>query len=934
MTIIQKLSLGAYKKPRTTALIWLTVLLFGVLSYTTLLKREGFPTITTPFAIAQGSYLVNDAAKVDKEVATPLSRFLVTQPSVKTVQIDSFANFLSAQIAFKDSVDAHKESIRLNDLLRSEHLLPKNAQVNLKAFEFGLTRRGDNLTIAFYDRAERASTQELADRANQASAFIKNQHLSLVQDVSLIDPFQRAVDPRTGSVVASQQSFDLYGERVGSSSNFYNSAVIGVKSVAGADQLKLDKQVRDAVASLNHQNRLTSFQATISASSAPRIRQQVNELQTSLLEGLLVVLIVGSLIIAWRASIITVVSMLTVIAATNGLLYLAGYSLNTITLFGLILGLSLIVDDTIIMVEAIDSQRRIQSNPNTAVSVATSKVSAAMIAATSTSVLSFAPLLFVGGILGSFIRAIPITIISALLISLLVALLFIPFFARFLLLGRAQLGKRAEVEHAATLEAAVAKFISRPMLWAKGSTRKLLAVGIIALIIGFGFIGGAGVIFKKVTFNIFPPSKDDNQISTMITYPPNTSISQAQAIARHANTILTETAGANFVKASYYGEANVQSAMLTVDLIDYKSRQIPAPKIVERLNAAYGNFHEAKVEARTLGVGPPAASFVIQIRSDQSRDSALALAAQIANYLKTTAVLRRPDGTTAHIKSVDLGNSSIYFQKNAQEYTTLTVTYKDTDTTTLINLTKADLESHYSDAQVASYHLGDKAVTYDAGQEQSNQDSFKSLLIAFPILLCVIYLVLALQFRSLLQPLLIFLAIPFSLFGITIGLYLSHNAFSFFAALGFFALIGLSLKNTILLTDYANQARRAGMGTVDAAHEALAQRFRPLVATSLTAVVSLIPLALSSPFWEGLSVVLICGLLSSTFLVIVVFPYYYLGSEYLRQHFSRAIGLLWLFISGCLAASLSQLGPVSVATAPLLAALLIYGVRRLRRQQT
>src|SRR5206468_3980614 len=138
------------------------------------------------------------------------------------------------------------------------------------------------------------------------------------------------------------------------------------------------------------------------------------------------------------------------------------------------------------------------------------------------------------------------------------------------------------------------------------------------------------------------------------------------------------------------------------------------------------------------------------------------------------------------------------------------------------------------------------------------------------------------QFRSLLQPLLIFMALPFSIFGITLGLYLTDNAFSFFTMLGFFALIGLSIKNTILLTDFANQARRAGMGTVDAAHEALAERFRPLIATSLTAVVSLIPLTLSDPFWEGLGVTLIFGLLSSTFLVVTVFPYYYLGAEYLR----------------------------------------------------
>ena len=109
-----------------------------------------------------------------------------------------------------------------------------------------------------------------------------------------------------------------------------------------------------------------------------------------------------------------------------------------------------------------------------------------------------------------------------------------------------------------------------------------------------------------------------------------------------------------------------------------------------------------------------------------------------------------------------------------------------------------------------------------------------------------------------------------------------------------------SIKNTILLTDYANQLRRSGSGAIDAAVGALEERFRPLIATSLTAIVSLIPLALASPFWQGLTVVLICGLLSSTFLVITVFPYYYLGVEYSRMRVSRKAGLIW-FITTVLA---------------------------------
>ena len=350
ITLAQRLSLGAFKRPRCTALVWLVVLLFGVASYSVLLKREGFPTINTPFAIAEGTYLVNDASKVNSDVATPLSNFLVKQPSVKSVQISSFANFYTAQISFKDNFNSKQQSAALNKLLAGQKLLPAQATINLKAFEFGITQRGDNLVVSFYDKTGKIPTSELAAQARLAATYLHDQHLSLVKSVSIIDPFAQAQDPVTGEVVTSQQSFDSYGQRQNNRSSFYNSVVIGVKSTAGADQLQLDSQVRKAVDSLNQRLNNPAFRATVSASNAPRITSQINELQTSLLEGLVVVLIVGSLIIAWRASIITVISMFTVIAATNGLLYLAGYSLNTITLFGLILGLSLIVDDTIIMV--------------------------------------------------------------------------------------------------------------------------------------------------------------------------------------------------------------------------------------------------------------------------------------------------------------------------------------------------------------------------------------------------------------------------------------------------------------------------------------------------------------------------------------------------------------------------------------------------------
>lgn len=885
---LQRFSLYFFQRPRKTALLFLVVVLFGLASYTTLLKREGFPSIDTPVAVGQGTYFVNNPAKVDKNVSKPLSEYLLKQDGVKTVSTSSLDNFYTAFISYEEGVDAEKRSEQLQKAVEKADILPSQATLKIEALQFGFTERGDDMVVSFYSKKNNIDNAELVAKAKEAAAFIDDQDLEFVKKASIIDQYQTATNPFTNQQQTTQQSYERFGVRKHDETYFYKAVVIGIEAYDGADNLKLDAQVQSAVDKLNDKEKFDGYKAVISASYAPQINQQIDELQRVLLEGLIAVLIVGSLVIAVRASVITVIAMFTVIAITNGLLFLAGYSLNTITLFGLILGLSLIVDDTIIMVEAIDAQRRRKKNANEVITTATGKVGQAMIAATSTAALSFAPLLFVGGILGSFIKAIPITIISALIISLFVALVFIPFFARFILLGKGQLGKRKKKGFSEGIEARIAEFVATPMLWARNSKIKLAGVGMVAILIGFGFIAAGGYFFQKVTFNIFPAAKDANQVRVDLSFPAGTTIPQAQATVDKADKIVGDELGSNFVLATNSGMADDKKATLSVDLIDYNEREVKAPELVEKLKDKFEDFEGAEVSVGQVDAGPPASDFAARIDVSQDREAALKLADDVAAYLKTVK-LERPDGSEAKIEAVAVANASVYTRSDNKPYIEVSAKFVDDDTTTLVTLAQAAVEDKFDDSKVESYGLDKDSISFNFGQEDDNQDSFATMAIAFPILLCVIYVLLAAQFRSFLQPLLIFMAIPFSLFGITLGLYLTENAFSFFAMLGFFALIGLSLKNTILLTDYANQSRRAGMGAIDAAHEALAERFRPLIATSFTAVVSLIPLALSSPFWEGLAVVLIFGLLSSTFLVITVFPYYYLGAEYMRSVFRRQV---------------------------------------------
>jgi multidrug efflux pump subunit AcrB len=912
--LLPKLTLKVFGRPKLVAFVWLLIVIFGITSYTTLLRREGFPSVNIPVAVVSGTYIVDDSVKVDKDVAKPLSEIALKQDGVNTVLSQSSNNFVSVSVQYKEGMDGQEATKKLEEAVKRQANLPASAQLTYSVPYFGAT--GGSLekidaTISFFKVPNSDDTKDLTDKATAAVAYLNAHKPALAENFFVQKPFETANNPVTGQQQEIQKTFDKFGVREGENNNFYNSVIIGVSAIDDVDVIKLDEQLKTVLDEMGKTPEFSGYQTHISASFAPSIQESISELQRVLLEGLLAVLVVGSIVIAIRASFITVISMVTVIAATLGLLYLVGYTLNVITLFALILGLSLIVDDTIIMVEAIDAARRKAKTPREAVRTATRKISRAMVAATGTAALSFLPLAFVGGVLGSFIRAIPVTIISALIISLFVALVFIPFFARFVLLGKKQMGEKGVKEVAAGIESKIAHALTWPMHWAKGSNKKLWTVGISAVLIGVLFISAAIVTFSKVTFNLFPPSKDANQLMVMMTLPQGTTITAAEEIAQKADGIVGTTLGKEFEIASYYGQATPESAVLYINLTPYTGRAPTAKALAGEIqNKLKTDLPNVVTTVAQIDVGPPAAAFNIQIQTE-NREAGFNLADDLATYMKT-AELTRASGAKAHFTNVTVSTQNTVVRSKAKQIVQVSAGFDADDTTTLVTLAQDAIKKEFNPDKVATYGLDKNALGFDLGQEAENQESFKGLVLAFPIVLLVIFVLLSLEFKSMLQPLLIFMAIPFSLFGITLGLFLTDNAFSFFGAMGFFALIGLSLKNTILVVDYANQSRRSGMGPIDAATAALEERFRPLIATSLTAVVSLIPLAIISPFWQGLAVVLIGGLLSSTFLVITVFPYYYLGGEYLRTHVSRKGALLWLGSIIAVAVALGKLADTGV----------------------
>ncbi|MDD3804058.1 MAG: efflux RND transporter permease subunit [bacterium] len=165
------------------------------------------------------------------------------------------------------------------------------------------------------------------------------------------------------------------------------------------------------------------------------------------------------------------------------------------------------------------------------------------------------------------------------------------------------------------------------------------------------------------------------------------------------------------------------------------------------------------------------------------------------------------------------------------------------------------------------------------GDIESQQESFRDLLIAILIGILLVFLVMAGQFESFLDPFVIFFSIPFALTGVIWALFLTNTTLSIMGFIGMLMLVGIVVNNAIVLIDYINQLRTRGISLCDAVPLAGNRRLRPVMMTTLTTVFGLLPLALSasegSEMWRPLGIVVIGGLLMSTLVTLVIVPVIY-----------------------------------------------------------
>ncbi len=854
-------------RPRPSLLLWLVVLAFGVLSYLFLLPREGFPPVDVPISVGAGGYFVDDKDRVDEEVTVPLADAVLAIEGVESVQSFSRANSFTVLANLEGGVTSVEGAALIEEVAQGISL-PPEAQLFTQSIDASkFLEEGYDILIGVY--ADVGTTGEELEAA--AQAIVDDITHPDIASAQVEELFDAGINPESGEEVVLEVSFNQLTDP---SNEFRPSIAIGVKASPNVDSIAI-RDATDEALERARANLPDGFEAVVAIDFATLVRQQISSLQGNVLLGILVVAIVALLLISWRASIITALFILTVLAASVGGLYIVGISLNTISLFALILALGLFVDDAIVITESIDAFREDENEDDlTVIRRAINRVGSASLSGTLTTVLVFAPMLLIGGVLGGFIRILPITIILSLMVSLILSLIFIPVAARYITLPVPKAsGPLVRAE-----EWLGERVGNLPAIGGGKGLGVAIAGFLLSLVL---FFVGLFVFAPNVGFNIFPPAKDSINIALEITYEPGTTIEEAKRIALDMNQQASDTLGDELeLGYLYIGDAN--SALAQYNLTPIGDRPT-VHELVDQLQPIGDAEEGARVVFSAISNGPPELLFPYTMQVFGEDIDTLAAAAESLRADLDGRALELPNGDVFNVVETDVALDDVVAREDGRRLVEVRARFDNDSITSVTATTQEFFEDNYGPAELAALGLEEDAIGFDFGLESDNQESFAALPFAFLSALVAMFVLLVIQFRSLVQPLLVFLAIPFSFFGVFGGLLITDNQLSFFVMLGLIGLIGIAVNNSILLVDFANQERDLGADRKTAIATAVKKRFRPLVATSFTTVGGLLPLALSDPFWEGLAFTIIFGLLSSTFLVIVSFPYYYLAVEWMRD---------------------------------------------------
>lgn len=1002
---MSSLSSLSINRPVLATVMSLLIVIFGVIGFTSLGVRD-YPSVDNPIISVRTSFPGANADVIETQITEPLEAAVNGIPGIRSISSTSRdgASFINVEFNLevdletaandvRDKVsgaqrrlprdvdppvveksDADSEpiySVTLYSATRDIIDLSEFAEVNFKerlqtisgvsavniwgSKRFSVRLRMDPILLAAYSVTP-LDVSNAIGRANieLPSGMIEGATMELTVRTmgrfQTLDDFNDMIIARNGERVVRFSDVGVAEIDAENSRSILKRD--GVPMVAcvlvpqpGANYIdivdKAEKAIEDLKSSIPE-----DIQVGVGFDNTIFIRNSIQEVKDTIFQAfILVVLIIFLFLRNWRTTLIPILTIPVSLIGAFFVMYIAGFTINILTLLALVLAIGLVVDDAIIVMENIYTRIERGVRPKTAAIEGSKEIFFAVIATTITLVAVFFPIVFLQGVTGRLFREFSMVIAGAVIISSFMALTFTPMLSSKLLTAGASEGwfYRKTEPFFVWINHVYSHSLQRFM------RHRWLAIALL-----FVSVGIIGFLWANIPSEM-SPLEDRSQISIastaqegatfdyMLRYADNLYDSVNQVVPEKDRTMQMVGLGSR-------NRANLQLTLVDPDLRDRSQQEIadalsplvathtgartfvnqqqtfggrrggmPVQYVVQgqhldSLKRVLPAFLDRVAESPVFANSDVNLKFTkpeLSIRIDREKASMLGVSIQnIAQTLQLTMSEQRVgyfvrNGKQYQILSqltegqrnrpVDLAN--IYVRNDRGELIQLDNLIQMEESSTPPQLYRYNrfVAATVSASLAKGYTLGQGIAEMDriaddllnknhfstalSGQSKDFVESSSSLLFAFLLALVLIYLILAAQFESFRDPLIIMLTVPLALLGALLSMKVYGQTMNIFSQIGLIMLIGLVSKNGILMVEFANQRKEAGLSKLDAIMVAAGSRFRPILMTSLSTILGLLPMVLATGAGAesrvAMGVAVTGGLVVSTFFTLYVIPAIY-----------------------------------------------------------
>ncbi|WBX81911.1 efflux RND transporter permease subunit [Virgibacillus salarius] len=1003
-----KLVKTSVKRPVGVIMIVLAILALGAVSLRSL-TVDLFPKIDLPVAVVATTY--DDAApqEVENLISRPIESAVSTVEGIETVQSQSQSGSSLVMLMFSNGTDLDQALLDVRESVdQVKGMLPDSAgEPNIMRFNpdqmpvmwvgltgqdaAALTEVADDQVVPFFERQggvgsvsveggkEReiqlildesklqqygVTTQSIIQSLNSTnqSASVgtvekgnKDLQLRITGEFSSVEDIkQTIVQTEAGATIHVEDVAKVKdGFKEQSSLTLVNgkpSVVLSVLKKTDSNTVEVATNIEDSIKEIK-QELPSDVNLDVIIDTSDFIQMSIDSVvQNILIGGIISIFILLLFLKSIRATIVIGLSIPIAIITTFTLMYFTGETLNILTLGGLALGLGMMVDSSIVILEHIYSFRQKGYSLKDSAIKGASELAPAVIASTTTTLVVFLPIIYVEGIASDLFTPLALAVSFSLITSLVVAVTLVPMLSSKLLKKAIKDGGR-RYWFDRFLDWINDRYRSI-LKWVLGHRKTSVFVTILAIVGSLAltpFIGAE-----------FIPSADQGQMEVRIETASGSSLKHTEEVVEKVNkeleafdsvieTNYVSVGGGGFAGA---GGGGANQATYTMQLIPSSEREKTTNAVVQEMDEALQDIPGAEITVSSMDSGMSMGE-PIQIKLKGPEHEVLTeLADQVVDEISTVDGIYNPesaasDGVPQMNITVDKDKAAMYgltqeqvlgqvqlqftgqvatkYREDGQEMD-VSLMYPEDQRSSIedlhdmkiqtmqgstisldevaefkqmsgpvsllrenqqpqMNVTSQivdrDLGSISSDVEsvLASMNLPEGYSYEIGGQSQDMTDSFTDLAIALVFSIFLVYAVMAIQFENFLFPLIIMFAMPATVIGVMLGLFIADIPLSIPAFIGIIMLAGIVVNNSIVLVDYINLLRKKGKDRYEAILEAGPSRLRPIAMTTLTTILAMVPLALAlgegAETQQPLAVTIIFGLGVSSIFTLLLIPVIY-----------------------------------------------------------